>query len=64
MTVEDVKNSANLGPHASGCLAKSPPDLDNRSNQIPVARDGECSEGWYVNNSAEIPKALFFVGFL
>jgi len=39
MTVEDVKNTANLGPQASGCLAKTPPDLDNKSQEIPVARE-------------------------
>ncbi len=43
MTVEDVKNTANLGPQASGCLAKTPPDLDNKSQEIPVAREGEFS---------------------
>ena len=43
MTVEDVKNTANLGPQASGCLAKTPPDLDNKSQEIPVAREGKFS---------------------
>ena len=46
MTVEDVKNTANLGPQASGCLAKTPPDLDNKSQEIPVAREGNF--GWCV----------------
>ena len=40
MTVEDVKNSPHFGPQASGCMAKIPPDPKDRSQEIPVAREG------------------------
>ncbi|XP_023333559.1 SET and MYND domain-containing protein 4 [Eurytemora carolleeae] len=37
LTIDEVQNMAGLGPQTSGCLAKSPPVLENRSTEIPCA---------------------------
>ena len=59
MTVEDVKNTANLGPQASGCLAKTPPDLDNKSQEIPVAREGNF--GCVSNSEKKLTKNFLII---
>jgi len=38
MTMEEIENMDNFGPHVSGCLAKLPPKLEETSAVLPCAR--------------------------
>eukprot|EP00092_Neocalanus_flemingeri_P020363 GFUD01022061.1.p1 GENE.GFUD01022061.1~~GFUD01022061.1.p1 ORF type:complete len:706 (-),score=132.76 GFUD01022061.1:307-2382(-) len=38
MTMEEIENMDNFGPHVSGCLAKPPPKLTENHSNVPCAR--------------------------
>jgi hypothetical protein len=38
MTMEEIENMDNFGPHVSGCLAKPPPKLGDSHPNVPCAR--------------------------
>jgi len=38
MTMDEIENMDNFGPHVSGCLARPPPRLEDPNPQVPCAR--------------------------